>query len=115
MAITNNERVGRTLDLLKSGLRPFIERELRAIHKDNWIKAAMLAVPAWQTTKATVEFDVQALRTILWDNWNDVFNKTRGPAERSLVSELSYIRNRHAHQKTFSCAAPNPALDSPVT
>ena len=44
MAITNNERVGRTLDLLKTALRPFIERELRAVHKDNWVKAAMLAV-----------------------------------------------------------------------
>ena len=40
----------------------------------------MLAVPAWQTTKASVEFDVQALLTILWDNWNDVFKKTLGPA-----------------------------------
>jgi hypothetical protein len=68
MAITNNERVGRTLDLLKTALRPFIERELRAVHKDNWIKAAMLAAPAWQTTKATVEFDVQALLTILCAN-----------------------------------------------
>ena len=30
--------VGRTLDLLKAALRPFIERELRAVHKENWIK-----------------------------------------------------------------------------
>jgi predicted AAA+ superfamily ATPase len=112
MAITNNERVGRTLDLLKTALRPFIERELRAVHKDNWIKAAMVAVPAWQTTKATVEFDVQALLTILWDNWNDVFKKTLGPAERSLVSELRDIRNRHAHQKTFSGDDTYRALDS---
>jgi len=112
MAITNNERVGRTLDLLKAALRPYIERELRAVHKDNWIKAAMLAVPTWQTTKATVEFDVQALLTILWDNWNDVFKKTLGPAERSLVSELRDIRNRHAHQKSFSGDDTYRALDS---
>ena len=30
MAITNYERVGKALDLLKDGLRPFVERELKA-------------------------------------------------------------------------------------
>lgn len=112
MATTNNERVGRMLDLLKAALRPYVERELRTVHKDNWIKAAMLAMPAWQTTKATVDFDVQALLSILWDNWNDVFKKTLGPAERSLVSELRDVRNRYAHQKTFSGDDTYRALDS---
>ena len=30
MAITNHERVGKALDFLKDGLRPYVERELRA-------------------------------------------------------------------------------------
>ena len=30
MATTNHERVGKSLDLLRDGLRPFVERELRA-------------------------------------------------------------------------------------
>jgi len=30
MAISNHERVGETLELLKSGLGPFVEREKRA-------------------------------------------------------------------------------------
>jgi hypothetical protein len=30
VAITNHERVGKALDLLKDGLRPFVERELKA-------------------------------------------------------------------------------------
>jgi hypothetical protein len=29
MAITNHERVGKALELLKTGLAPFIERELK--------------------------------------------------------------------------------------
>ena len=29
MAITNHERVGKALDLLKAGLGPFVEREVR--------------------------------------------------------------------------------------
>jgi hypothetical protein len=30
MALTNQERVGKALDLLRDDLRPFIQRELRA-------------------------------------------------------------------------------------
>ena len=29
MAITNHERVGKALDLLKAGLGPFVQREVR--------------------------------------------------------------------------------------
>ena len=33
MAITNHERVGKGLELLRAGLEPFVERELkRAVH-----------------------------------------------------------------------------------
>jgi hypothetical protein len=30
MAITNQERIAKALDLLKAGLRPFVEREMQA-------------------------------------------------------------------------------------
>ncbi|MEQ1889723.1 MAG: Swt1 family HEPN domain-containing protein, partial [Alphaproteobacteria bacterium] len=36
MAITNQERVGKALELLKSGLRPFVEREMKAQYGDKW-------------------------------------------------------------------------------
>ena len=38
----------------------------------------------------------------MWESWNDVFRKTLGPAERSLVSELRDVRNKWAHQEPFS-------------
>ena len=34
MAITNHERVGKAIDLLKAGLAPFAERELKSVYKD---------------------------------------------------------------------------------
>ncbi len=34
MAITNHDRVGKALELLKGGLGPFVERELASIYKD---------------------------------------------------------------------------------
>ncbi|HEY8745931.1 MAG TPA: Swt1 family HEPN domain-containing protein, partial [Chloroflexota bacterium] len=41
MAATNNERVGTALDLLKAGLHPFVERELRATYKERWGEQAL--------------------------------------------------------------------------
>ena len=53
-----------------------------------------------------------ALLKLMWDSWNDVFRKTLGPAERSLVSELRDHRNKWAHQQTFSSDDAYRALDS---
>jgi hypothetical protein len=36
MAITNRERVDKALDLLKEGLRPFVEREFKAKYGSAW-------------------------------------------------------------------------------
>ena len=42
-----------------------------------------------------------ALLKLMWDPWNDVFRKTLGQAERSLVSELRDVRNKWAHQRAI--------------
>ncbi len=49
---------------------------------------------------------------MLWNQWNVVFAKTLGPAERSLVSELRDIRNKWAHQEAFASSDAYRALDS---
>ena len=36
MAITNHERVGKVLDLLRAGLAPFVEREIKAKLGKDW-------------------------------------------------------------------------------
>ena len=40
MATSNHERVGKALELLNQGLKPFVERELRAVHGERWLDAA---------------------------------------------------------------------------
>src|ERR1700694_4924628 len=104
MAITNHERVGKALELLKSGLGPFVERELASTYKDR-VDAELrrfLGEDRLNAQKPAAEWDVAVLLRLMWDSWNDVFRKTLGPAERSLVSELRDQRNRWAHQQTFS-------------
>ena len=48
----------------------------------------------------------------MWNQWNVVFRKTLGQAERTLVSELRDVRNRWAHQKPFTSDDAYRALDS---
>jgi hypothetical protein len=40
MAITNSERVGKALDLLKDRLRLHVEREFKGTYKDRWVETA---------------------------------------------------------------------------
>ncbi len=117
MAITNTERVGRGLEQLKAGLSAFVERELKATYKERWRDVAMPSFPDWQTRamqlkKGELNWDVQALVSVMLDLWKDCFSKTLGPSERTLVNELRDVRNKHAHQKSFSTDDGYRALDS---
>ncbi|MGC9293542.1 MAG: Swt1 family HEPN domain-containing protein [Acidobacteriaceae bacterium] len=117
MAATNAERVGRGLDLLKTGLFPFVERELKNVYKQRWQESVLPSFPDWQTRayelkRGEINWDVQALLSVMLGQWNEVFKKTIGPSERTLVNELVQVRNKHAHQKAFSTDEAYRALDS---
>lgn len=116
MAQSNHERVGKALELLNTGLWSFVERELRAVHGDRWIEMAEAGLregraPARRKNEAP-HWDTQALLTVMWDQWNAVFKKTLGPAERTLVSELRDVRNKWAHQEQFSSDDAYRTFDS---
>ncbi|MBI5115316.1 ATP-binding protein [Candidatus Poribacteria bacterium] len=116
MAISNHERVGKALELLKSGLAPFVERELKAQHAQRWFEEVKAAVGPSQENlfrnEAEPPWDAASLLTVMWNQWNVLFRKTLGQAERALVSELRDVRNRWAHQNPFSSDDADRALDS---
>jgi len=62
--------------------------------------------------KPIAEWDAAGLLKLMWETWNEVFRKTLGFAERSLVSELREWRNQWAHQEPFSSEDADRALDS---
>jgi len=115
MAVTNQERVGKALDLLRDGLHPFVERELKAQLGKYWITKATTGWREdvnWPEGEESPRLDIAALLRLMWDQWNDVFRKTLGHAERSLVSELREVRNKWAHQEPFSTPDAYRVLDS---
>ena len=114
MAITNHERVGKSMELLKDGLGSFVDRELKNAYKD---KAALQALryvgdDKLLAKKTVTDWDAAALLRLMWEAWNDVFRNILGQAERTLVSELRDVRNKWAHQQPFSSDDTDRALDS---
>ena len=116
MAITNHERVGKMLELLTTGLQPFVERELKTVDVPDWFAETKRSLAEAQLqllgTPDRPQWDAAAILVTMWNQWNTVFRKTLGFAERSLVSELREVRNRWAHQRPFGTDDAYRALDS---
>jgi hypothetical protein len=113
------ERVSKALDLLMNGMFPFVEREMKAAYKDKWHDCARASFRKDRGqgldsngNGEVIRWDAHSLLTVMWDQWNQVFRNSLGPAERSLVSELREYRNRWAHQAKFNFDDTYRFLDS---
>ena len=113
MAISNHERVGRALKLLHEGLYPYFEREMTATYTAEWpMRAAAYFNKGSSEVPEFLKDDLYSFLKYMWQEWNDVFRKTLGKAERSLLSECQDIRNTWAHSSTFTTDDAYRALDT---
>ncbi len=123
MTISNLERIGKGLQILRAGLAPYILRELKSFYKERWWVSGVETVlenavgrEALSGTGTPEErlkrLDIQALLIVMWENWNAVFKAELGHIGRSYVSELREVRNRWAHQQPFSPDDTYRALDT---
>jgi predicted AAA+ superfamily ATPase len=110
MAVSNRDRIGKGLELMASGLRPYVERELKSRLGANWERSAYETQRG--SNQAVNWSDPQVLLSVMWEQWNAVFRESLGPSERSLVSELRGVRNQWAHHEQFSSNDAVRALDS---
>lgn len=114
MALSNHDRVGKALELLKDGLAPYVEREFKSTYGDKALEQAVAihGDDRLLAGRPLNDWDVAALLKVMWDGWNAVFGKTLGRSDRSLVSELRDHRNNWAHQRPFSSDDAYRVLDS---
>jgi predicted AAA+ superfamily ATPase len=114
MGMTNQERVGKAMELLKAGLASFVDREMKTVYQDKATAQAALFMGEDRllAKKPVAEWDAAGLLKLMWESWNDVFRNTLGHAERSLVSEIRDHRNKWAHQEIISSDDADRALDS---
>lgn len=113
MAVSNHERVGKALELLNVGLRPFVAREMEAVYGDDWqARSRQALVGTASLGKSGINWDTTALLAVMLGEWGVVFKRSLGNAERNLVHELRDVRNRWAHQATFTTDDTYRAIDS---
>ncbi len=110
MVMANTERVSRALDLLRDGLGPACEATWRGFYGDNWLQQvnSHLHHPEYQPSIEDSAFLFKGVKA----TWNEVFGHGFGPSVRSLVFEVADVRNRWAHQQSFSSDDTARALDS---
>lgn len=110
---TNHERVGKAMELLQRGLGPFVEREIRsALGRIAPQDMYRYTQDTRQAHKPLARWDAHGLLKVIWGEWNRVFKRVLGNAERNYVSELREARNRWAHQSSFSTEDAQRILDS---
>lgn len=113
---TNYERVGSTLEMLRDGIKPFAVQELSTALGKNWLQEAGKRHNKPNDVQKAFDGDdggdLKVILEVIWNSWNEVFNKILGHSERSLVSELREARNRWAHQETFSTDDAYRIMDS---
>ena len=107
MAKSNRDRVGEMMDLLKSGLGPFVLRQYKSRYRGQYLKEMELklynppfSVSLPDEATALERLDAQACLKLMVFNWKEAFRDRLGNAERSYANELMAVRNAWAHQKT---------------
>ena len=113
MAITNRDRITRGLDLLRDGLKPFVERELKAKHAGNWRVEVRAALADRNLGKGEDPLqDPQVLLAVMDKLWGPVFGAILSRSDRNFAIELMDVRNRWAHSEQFTSDDVDRALDS---
>ncbi|MFN9389555.1 MAG: Swt1 family HEPN domain-containing protein, partial [Betaproteobacteria bacterium] len=71
MAITNQERIGKAMDLLRQGLAPFVDREFRDAHKAQALQEALryMGDDRLYAKKNLPDWDVAGVLKLMWDAW----------------------------------------------
>jgi len=111
MAVSNRDYVGRALEQLNEGLKPFFERELRSSYGDGWEEHARARLTEKQGSWAS-SWDVTAMLSVMMSPYEPVFRRRFARADLDVLRECRQIRNDWAHFDTFTLEHTCRALDS---
>lgn len=109
MAVTNNQRIQRAIQLVAEGIGPFVDKQLTQRFGEDWPAAVNRDGRVPENPLRDGYFLLKAMIHL----WRDGgFGDVLGHSERSWVSELMEIRNRWAHNETFTTDQAYRALDT---
>ena len=113
MTLTAKERVGRGLDLLAVGLRPFVELHMRASASGkDWIALLQARDELRDGRPRTYSIDdPQFVLRVLTEEWR-AFGQDLTRTMRAMAEELRQARNQWAHHASMSDDDAARALDT---
>lgn len=109
MAMSNHERVGKALTLLRDGIREPLEKLWKANYGENWVDVVNERL--YHPDRDPDPDDLAFLLKGVDATWGEFFNQVFGKAERSYVILLREARNDWAHNKRFSSDETYRILD----
>ncbi len=109
MAISNHERVGKTLTLLRDGIRGPLEKLWKGNFGEGWVEAVNERL--YHPDRDPDPDDLAFLLKGIDATWGEFFKQVFGKAERSYVILLREARNDWAHNKRFSSDETYRILD----
>ena len=112
MSKSNRTYIFEALDQFKDGLNSFVEKRLENSLSGHWPAKVKSKVEGLRVSNGRIEWDVAGLLKTMMSFWGDAFRTVLGPVERSYVSEILDVRNRFAHDQSFSYDDTERALDT---
>ncbi|WP_096787622.1 DUF499 domain-containing protein [Rhodobacter sp. CZR27] len=113
MAKSTRQHVFEGMEFMRDGLHGYVIRSLETGLGAGWPQKVIAEFPTWrpeQNGKFTL--DTQKLLQIMERFWNECFRTTLERTHRSIVNELVDVRNKLAHDGTFTYDDAERALDS---
>ncbi|HUY50829.1 MAG TPA: Swt1 family HEPN domain-containing protein, partial [Streptosporangiaceae bacterium] len=114
MATSNRDRVGRGLEILTDGLRPFVETQMSAAVPDgrDWVELLEARDASRHGSERQYSrSDARFLLRVLTEEWR-AFKDHLSRVEQSFASELRETGNKWAHGEAFSADDTYRALDT---
>jgi predicted AAA+ superfamily ATPase len=113
MAKSNRQYVFEGMEHMQKGLQPYVMRSLEAGLGKGWPQEVIAKFPHWRPqSNGKFSLDTQKLLQIMDRCWNEAFRSTLDKSHRSIVIELTDVRNKLAHDAKFSYDDTERALDN---
>ena len=113
MAKSARQSVFEGMELLPAALAPFVEKRLETSLTGHWQVEVVERVRNLRPDQnGKIEWDQPALFAAMNVYWDTAFRNVLGKTDRSIVNELSEVRNKLSHNGAFTYDDAERALDS---
>lgn len=129
MAVSNHERIGRSLTLLNQGLYAYVKKEMLDVYGEDWLKETISCLSKEQLQHNPEEIlreDISTLLRVTITHWEQVFqnkfqnkfqlknhkNQKTSYEHRALVDELIEVSYKWNQKSRFSYDDTYRAVDS---